>query len=123
MAIWHHPMFTSSPRGSNAFMRPIWDLLAASEADVVLNGHEHNYERFAPQRGDTTADPNGMREFIVGTGGRNTYPMTNPQPNSEVRQFGFGYLRLQLRNRSYSWRFVPEPGSTVFTDSGTASCH
>jgi hypothetical protein len=123
LAIWHHPLFTSSPRGSNIVMRPIWDLLAAANADVVLNGHDHNYERFDPQRGDTTADATAMRELIIGTGGRNTYPATITQPNSVVRSPGFGYLRLQLQRSAYAWSFVPEPGSTTFTDTGSAICH
>ncbi len=123
LAIWHHPHFTSSQRGGSTFMRPIWDLLATANADIVLNGHEHNYERFDPQRGDTTADPTSMREFIVGTGGRNTYPTTNTQPNSVVRSAGFGYLRLELQRSAYAWTFVPEPGSTTFNDSGSAICH
>jgi hypothetical protein len=122
IAVWHHPLFTSSARGGNTVMRPIWDLLTTNGVELVLNGHEHNYERFAPQRGDGTPDATAPRELLVGTGGRNAYPPTVLQPNSEVRQYGFGYLRLELRNRWYRFEFVPEPGTTVFTDAGAGTC-
>ena len=74
MAVWHHPLFSSGPNGANAFMRDMWALLEASRAEVVLNGHDHLYERFARQTADGSADPvNGIRQFTAGTGGAELY--------------------------------------------------
>jgi acid phosphatase type 7 len=91
---------------------------------VILTGHDHIYERFAPQTPTGAADPlNGIRSFVVGTGGSNHTTIPSVASNSEVRNADtFGILRLTLRPNSYDWRFVPEPGKT-FTDSGSASCH
>jgi acid phosphatase type 7 len=91
---------------------------------VVLNGHDHHYERFAPQSPSGTLDTaKGIREFVVGTGGASHYGIVNMQPNSEVRNTDtFGVLKLTLHPTSYDWNFVPEAGKT-FTDSGTTSCH
>jgi acid phosphatase type 7 len=123
LAYWHHPMFTSSPRGNNAKMKDIWSTLAEFRASVILNGHEHNYERFAKQTADGVADPiNGIRQFIVGTGGIGMTPMVIPQTNSEVRNaLTFGALKLTLSSNSYSWDFVPAVEGVV-VDSGTANC-
>ena len=92
-------------------------------ADVVLAGHEHHYERFAPQDPQGNADPvRGMREFVVGSGGRSHYGFGAPVANSEVRNGDtYGLLKLTLHPSSYSWEFIPEPGKT-FTDSGNAAC-
>jgi acid phosphatase type 7 len=91
---------------------------------VVLSGHEHIYERFAPQTPAGAADPaRGLRQFIVGTGGRGLYAIGTPKPNSEVRNnTTFGVLKLTLGSGSYAWQFVPVAGAG-FTDSGTGSCH
>jgi len=91
---------------------------------VVLVGHDHDYERFAPQDPTGVSDPaRGIREFVVGTGGRSHYATATPVPNSEVRNSDtFGILRLTLHPASYDWKFVPEAGGT-FTDSGTGYCH
>jgi len=91
---------------------------------VILVGHEHNYERSAPQRADGTADAaRGIREFVVGTGGREHYPFGTPIANSQVRDnTTFGVLGLVLHQRSYEWGFVPEVGGS-FTDSGAQACH
>jgi hypothetical protein len=90
----------------------------------VLGGHDHTYERFAPQTPTGTADPaRGIRTFIVGTGGRNHTSITQVSPNSEVRNTTtFGVLELTLHPTSYDWRFVPEAGAS-FTDSGSQACH
>ena len=125
LAYWHHPRFSSGGHGNTATMQPIWQTLYQFNADVVLSGHDHDYERFAPQRSGGTADPvRGIREFVVGTGGKNLTRFTQKiHPNSEVRNADtFGILKLTLRPRGYDWQFVPEPGKT-FTDSGSASCH
>lgn len=124
LAYWHTPRFSSGDRhGSSVSIQSIWQALYDYGADVVLNGHEHNYERFAPQDPQGTADPvRGIREFVVGMGGRSHYEITNPIANSEVRNTDtYGVLKLVLHADSYSWEFVPEAGGT-FTDSGTAPC-
>jgi len=124
LAYWHHPAFSSGDHGDNSSVLPLWQALYDDNADVVLNGHDHDYERFAPQTPGGQLDPvRGIREFVSGTGGRNHYDITSPKPNSEVHDTDtFGVLRLTLHASSYDWRFVPEPGKT-FTDSGTGSCH
>src|SRR5438132_75636 len=102
----------------------LWADLYAAGADIVLSGHDHDYERFGRQTPTGQPDPaRGIREFVVGTGGRSHYSFKAPQPNSEVRnQDTFGVLELTLHRSSYDWRFVPVAGKT-FTDSGTAGCH
>jgi acid phosphatase type 7 len=126
LAYWHKPLFSSgAAHGNDPEVKPLWDALYAANADVVINGHDHDYERFAPQ--DAAGKPDserGMREFVVGTGGKNSHrALAAPKPNSEVRQADtFGVLKLTLRDESYDWEFVPEAGKT-FTDSGTGKCH
>jgi hypothetical protein len=127
LAYWHHPLFSSGVNPShaiNADVRPLWRALYAAGAELVLNGHEHNYERFAPQDPDGKADAaRGIREIVVGTGGRTTKPLPNVQPNSEVREAATpGVLKLTLHTNSYDWEFVPVAGRT-FADSGSATCH
>lgn len=124
VAYWHHPLFSSgSLHGGNSDMRPLWQALYEFGADVVINGHEHNYERFEPQSPDGVPDPvRGIRQFVVGTGGMSHYSFGAPVPNSVVRNTGTdGVLKLTLHANSYSWEFIPEAGGT-FTDSGTAAC-
>jgi hypothetical protein len=124
LAYWHHPRFSSSSvHGSNARYQDFWQLLYDAGADVVLNGHDHTYERFAPQDPTGIADPGrGMREFVVGTGGAGLYAFGTPEPNSEVREDNtHGVLKLTLYPTSYDWEFIPIAGQT-FTDSGSAAC-
>jgi Calcineurin-like phosphoesterase len=123
LAYWHIPLFSSGGR-ANANSRPFWDLLYAAGADLILTGHDHTYERFAPQTPDGTLDDmGGIREFVVGTGGANPTPIETVQPNSEVRNDKTaGILKLTLHTTSYDWEFVPEAGKT-FTDSGSTACH
>jgi hypothetical protein len=104
-------------------MQPVWQALYDYGADVVLSGHEHNYERFAKQTPGGVADSAfGIREFVVGTGGKSQYPFGSPKPNSEVRNGAtYGVLKLTLHPTSYDWQFVPAAPST-FTDSGSDSC-
>jgi uncharacterized protein YjdB len=124
LAYWHYPLFTSGDRGGSTKMRAIWQVLYDAGADLVLNGHDHHYERFAPQDPNGNADATrGIREFFVGTGAASDYALNGSQPNSEVQHTGtFGLLKLTLHASSYSWEFVPIAGKT-FTDSGTAACH
>ncbi len=123
LAYWHKPIFSSgSVHGNDRHMRPIWNILVHAGADVVLNGHDHIYERFAPQTVDGVADPQGMREFIVGVGGAEPYGIGEIQPNSEVRAKGlFGVLKLTLHAASYDWEFVPAKAG-AFSDAGNAGC-
>jgi len=106
-------------------MKPLWQALYAEGADIVINGHDHDYERFAPQDPDGDLDnTHGIREFVVGTGGKNSHRIfAQPVANSEVLNADtFGVLKLTLHANSYDWEFVPEAGKT-FRDSGTGSCH
>jgi hypothetical protein len=124
LAYFHHPLFSSGKHGNATKVRPIWNALYAANADVVVNGHDHNYERFAPQRPDGALDmARGIREFVVGTGGASHSWFGTVKPNSRVRNAStYGVLKLTLNAESYGWKFVPEAGKT-FTDSGTTSCH
>jgi len=126
LAYWHIPLFSSGGKhGNDPEMKPLWDALYHAGAEVILNGHDHDYERFAPQSPDGKADADhGIREFVVGSGGKNSHrTMGKPKPNSEVRNDDtFGVLKLTLHATSYDWEFVPEAGKT-FTDSGSGKCH
>lgn len=124
-AMWHHPRFSSGgEHGDDPTVRDLWQALTDAGAEFVLAGHEHVYERFAPQTADGKADPDrGLRSFTVGTGGRELYPWGRIRPNSEVRDNRtFGVLKLTLHPDSYDWEFVPVDGEK-FTDSGSAKCH
>ena len=126
LAYWHHPRFSSGTKhGSFSAAQPIWQALYDAGADVVVSGHEHNYERFAPQDADGTADPTrGIREFVVGTGGASHYDDEGtPKPNSEVfNGTTWGVIKFTLGPTSYRWEFVPVAGQG-FHDSGTGECH
>jgi hypothetical protein len=123
LAYWHHPRFSSGiTHGDDRSVGPFWSVLHAAHADLVLNGHEHNYERFAPQRPDATADPAGIREFVVGTGGNSLYPFGPRTPNSERRlNHGFGVLRLTLHPTGYDWQYLAVDG-TVLDRGGPEPC-
>ena len=124
-AYWHHPMFSATPfQAEPIMMGPLWQALYDGSADLVLVGHSHNYERFAPQTAGGAADPaRGIREFIVGTGGREFHTTLDPTANLEVANAStWGVLRLTLRNSGYDWKFLPIAGQT-FTDSGSQACH
>ena len=122
LAVWHEPVFSSSSGVDSSRMRLFSDAYAGG-VDVVLNGHQHNYERFAPQTPSGTADAtSGVREFVVGTGGYSVWGTATPLATSQARGRSFGVLRLTLHATSYDWRFVPVAGST-YSDSGTATCH
>lgn len=124
LAYWHHPRFSSGSHGNDTNVSALWTALYSGGTDVVLNGHDHNYERFAPQNPSGVSDATtGIREFIVGTGGKSHYATGAAQPNSEARNSDtFGVLKLALHASSYDWEFVPVSGGT-FTDSGTSTCH
>jgi len=125
LAYFHKPLFSSGgAHGDDLEIVPLWQALYDANADVVVGGHDHDYERFAPQTPLAKPDPaRGIREFVVGTGGKSHRPFAPPHANSEVRNTDtFGVLKLTLRSGAYDWQFIPEAGKT-FTDSGTGSCH
>jgi acid phosphatase type 7 len=125
LAFWHYPRFSSGLSGTSfvASTSAFWNDLAAGGADVVLNGHDHDYERFAPQTPGGQASGSGIREFIVGTGGKGHDNVVSERANSEVRNStAFGVLRMTLHSSSYDWSFLPTPGGS-FSDSGSTSCH
>ncbi len=122
LAYWHHPLFSSGEHGSMSKMKAIWQILDAAGADVVVSGHDHDYERFAPQDANGTARTNGIREFVVGTGGESLRPFDQIRRNSVARNSRtYGVLKLTLQATSYAWKFVPEPGEN-FSDAGSAAC-
>ena len=123
LAYWHKPLFSSGgTHGGNTAVQPFWQLLYEAGADVVVNGHEHSYERFGQQNPNGAADGGGIRQFTVGTGGASLYPFGPPQPNSEARNdTSPGVLKLTLSASSYDWEFIPIAGKT-FSDSGSDSC-
>ena len=123
VAFWHHPLFSSGDHhGSDARTMPFWQALADDQAELVLTGHDHAYERFAPQTVDGTLSEEGIREFVVGTGGKSLYSFANaPVANSEVRLMTFGYLRLSLDAGRYDFEFVGDDGTVL--DSGSGTCH
>jgi hypothetical protein len=125
LAYWHHPRFSSgSSHGNNTSVQPLWQALYEAGAELVLAGHEHHYERFAPQDPTGGADPReGIRQFVVGTGGAGHYGFGTVRANSEVRSTGaFGVLQLTLHPDGYDWEFVPVAGKT-FGDAGSGTCH
>lgn len=122
LAFWHHPLFSSSIHGTNGFVRDLWSTLYEYRVDVVLNGHDHVYERFAPQDPHGNAARTGIRQFVVGSGGKEHYEIKRVRPNSEAHDdHTFGVLRMDLRRRDYSWSFLPIEGQQ-FTDAGHARC-
>lgn len=125
LAYWHKPLFSSGGKhGNDLEVQPLWEALYDANADVVVSGHDHDYERFAPQDPSGKADPKrGIREFVAGTGGKNHRPFGDPLPTSESRNADtFGVLKLTLREGGYDWQFLPEAGKS-FTDSGSGVCH
>jgi len=124
LAYWHHPLFSSARHGSQPHGLAFWRALYAAGAEIVINGHDHVYERFAPQTpGGILNTARGIREFVVGTGGKSHYDFPRIRANSRVRDnTTFGVLKLVLGDGVYSWRFIPEAGKT-FTDSGRGLCH
>lgn len=122
LAYWHHPRFSSGPHGNDALFQDFWTLLDAAGADLILNGHDHGYERFAPQTPTGAADPDGVRELVVGTGGKDLTSVMTVRANSEVRNYAaFGVLELTLHPNGYEWRFLSDTGTTL--DSGRGLCH
>jgi hypothetical protein len=125
LVYWHKPLFSSGPNGTandGAASRVLWTTLMEFNVDVVLNGHDHEYERFAPQDPDGKPSVNGIREFVVGTGGAHSYTPVAVKPNSEFHASGiYGILRLGLFSSSYHWDF--HTGVNSILDRGDGACH
>ena len=122
LAFWHAPRFSSGPHSDQPLVAPLWYALQEAGAELVISGHDHHYERFAPQNAWGAADPGGLRQFIAGTGGKGTRPVVRTAPNSEVRDdTSLGALLLTLRPGGYDWRFVAAVGT--FSDAGSGTCH
>jgi hypothetical protein len=127
LAFWHHPRFShSTGSGATTAVAPLWDLLYAARADVVLNGHSHNYQRWRPQDPTGTRDPEaGIRQFVVGTGGRSLYAIAGGEPPENLaaaQAEAFGILRLRLKAAGFAWTWVSAPGQPAFEDAGRARC-
>jgi hypothetical protein len=124
LAYWHKPRWSSgSHYGSNSKYQTLWKTLYDARAEIVISGHEHNYERFKEMNASGTASSPGLREFVVGTGGASHYSFGTTLSTSQIRNSStYGVLKLTLNSTSYSWKFVPVAGKT-FTDSGTTNCH
>ena len=128
LAFWHHPLYSSGGHGSVATMRAAWALLQAAGAELVLSGHDHDYERFAPQDAQGRRDRLGLRQFVVGTGGAYPTPFLLPVANSETRDASrSGVLRLRLHAGRYDWEFLeatpPQLPNASPPDHGSAACH
>jgi len=127
VAYWHEPRFTSGRNLNHPALQAFWEDLYAFGAELVLNGHDHIYERFATQNPEQQADPNGIREIIAGGGGNNHQPAYGTVlPNSLVRDnTTYGVLKLTLHPDSYDWQFIPDTqsGNGKFTDKGSGTCH
>lgn len=129
LAMWHEPRFSSGEHGSNATFQPFWQALYDAHAEIVLNGHDHNYERFGPQTPSGGADAaHGIVQFTVGTGGRDDTGCNAAKPNSRLCvDHAYGVLELTLHNGSADYAFVNadtgDPGVNLVNDSGTIVCH
>jgi acid phosphatase type 7 len=123
MAIWHVPRYSSGFHQNDNDIEPFWAVLYEADVDVIVNGHDHDYERFAPMNPDGDEDRDrGMRQFVIGTGGTTLRPFEELAPNSELRAaVSHGVLKFTLHDRTYDWEFVPTSGS--FSDRGSAACH
>jgi len=124
LAYAHHPRFSSGTNGSSENLGPLWQALYDYGVDVYLAGHDHHYERFAPQRPDGVSDPeHGIREFVVGTGGRSITPFRTILANSEVQDTtSFGVLSMRLGPTGYQWKYLAARGMPL-EDSGAGTCH
>ena len=124
IAYWHHPLFSSGLHGDNPKMAAFFAAAQKAGVDIILNGHDHIYERFAPQTAEAVADPvGGVRQFVIGTGGAPTYPFRVVKANSEVRNNNsHGVVRFSLSPGNYSWRYEAIAGSR-FSDAGSGQCH
>jgi acid phosphatase type 7 len=123
LAYWHHPIITEGPNGPNPHVRALWQLLNEYHVEIALTGHDHQYQRFPPLDGELRRAPfNGLRLFVVGTGGAMLYPFPAPPSLTEARAPVWGVLRLTLQEAGYDWEFISAAGAT-FRDAGRDTCH
>lgn len=123
LVYWHRPLFSSGRNGPNVDMRDLWRALYDLDVDVVVNGHDHLYERFAPQTPEGRPDPvKGIRQFTVGTGGAPLYPVMSTTVNSEVAFSAWGVASFTLQQGGYGWAFLPADGHAS-RDAGAGACH
>jgi 3',5'-cyclic AMP phosphodiesterase CpdA len=123
LAYWHHPRFSSGEHGNDTSVSALWKALVDHGVELVLSGHDHDYERFAPQNESGVATPSGVVQFVVGTGGTTLRPFETPLPTSLARNAtDHGVLELTLNAGSYAWAFLPVAGKS-YSDSGTTTCH
>ena len=124
LAYWHHPRFSSGTHGSSTASKALWQALYEAGAEVVVVGHDHNYQRFAPQTADGKKDlQRGIREFVAGTGGASHYTFASPIANTEAYNVDtYGVLKLTLGPGTYSWDFIPVDGKS-YANRGSGTCH
>jgi Calcineurin-like phosphoesterase len=123
-AFWHHPRFSSGVHGNNPGAAAVWRVLLHHHADVILNGHDHDYERFEPQNENGQASPDGLRQFVIGTGGGALRPFFRGRANSAARDNRhYGVLLLALHPASYEWAFVATDGQVLDRSSAAVECH
>lgn len=124
LAYWHHPRFTAGQDGDTLAMAALWSMLHAAGAEIVLSGHNHAYERYAPLDAAGEVDTvRGIRQLVVGTGGNELHPILEPRANAEVsNDETHGVVTVTLHPDRYEWAFVPAVGER-FTDAGTGACH
>jgi hypothetical protein len=121
IAYWHKPRFTAGRYDDFTFTTPVWRLLYAANVEVVLNGHDHNYQRYELLTPDGAPAPvRGIREFVVGTGGRSLYDLSRDARREAGQDRVLGVLQLTLRPSAYDWRFVPVSGR--YSDTGSGAC-
>ena len=125
LAYFHRPLYSTGTNVAGTDVKPFWRILQDHKADLIVNGHAHRYERFAPMTPSGTRLANGIREIVAGTGGAGCGDEISREdaPNLQRVKVGtFGVLKLGLRSDSYSWKFVRAAGKE-FADSGTTDCH
>ena len=121
IALWHHPRFSSGQHGDNPEMADLWNTLQDYDAEIVLSGHDHGYERFLPMNSDGTGGGSeAIASWVVGGGGKSLYPIAHSRPNSTGYSLSFGVLKLNLYSKGYTWRYYPTSGGS--TDNGTGYC-
>jgi acid phosphatase type 7 len=123
IVMWHHPRFSSGPHGNADFMQDIWKAATENNVELVLNGHDHTYERFAPLNAAGAPDAIGTTQIVVGSGGISHYAFIGQKPNRvSANADTYGVLKLELAASGFNFKFIPELGRT-FTDSGSGTCH
>ncbi len=127
LAYWHRPLFTQGRHSGDKRVKPFWDLLTAAKADVVLNGHNHSYDRYDPLSADGQESATGIREFVVGMGGKGFYPLAKKPRTPGAKKSNndtAGVMKMTLESDRYSWKYIRAdfPGNGSFEDAGEANC-